>query len=227
MALSGRLLAEVAPALLIPRRNMKRPRAGDRRSGFSLIEMLVILVLAFVLVAIGTPILLSTVRQAKLRGIAQETVVLMRQARMDAVKHSAQAVVRIVPPVGATPGRVEAFADRNGDRLLSAGEPMLGTLPLPTGIRFEAPVGLLDEDSVDGFTGDPGGASLPRIAVFQGTGAIEDSGAYRLADAFQNYLEVRVEPAATARIETQKAREENNDWVFYAAGEGGEPWEWQ
>ncbi len=211
---------------------MQRLQSGGCQKGFTLVEMLAVLALAVVMLALGLPILFTTVRQAKLRGVVQETTALMRRARIEAVKTSAQAVVRIVPPAGGEPGQVEAFSDRDADETFDADERVLGKLSLPFGVRFFAPPDLEDADSVEGFTADPGGSSLPHIAVFQGTGAVEATGAFRFGDQFQNYLEVRIEPAATARVEVRKAREEGGDWKWYAQGDGTTsgadqvPWEW-
>lgn len=210
---------------------MKRLQPGGCKSGFTLIEMLAVLALALVMVALGLPILFTTVRQAKLRGAAQEATVLMRRARIEAVKTSSQAVVRIVLPTPDEPGKVEAFSDRDADGALDAGEPIIGRFSLPIGVQFKAPPDLVAADSVDGFSSDPVDASLPNIAVFQGSGAIAAIGAFRFADDYQNYLEVRVDPAATARVEVRKALEEGSDWNWYASGdgysgEGSVPWEW-
>lgn len=205
---------------------MKIPELGRGRRGFTLIEMLVVLALAMVLMLFTIPAMFSTLRQGKLRGVAQETSVLMRLARLDAIKYSTQAVVRIVLPAGADFGWVEAFSDRNGDGKLTAGEPMLGTRRLPKGVTFTAPPNFVGAASVSGFTADPASASNPKIALFNRDGSIADLGAFRFADAYQNFVEVRVEPAATARIELRKARLEGSAWNWYASGDGGEAWKW-
>jgi Tfp pilus assembly protein FimT len=172
---------------------------------------------------LSIPSMFTAMHQGKLRGIAQETAVLMRQARLDAVKLSARSVVRIVLPAGDAPGHVEAFSDRNQDKMLTAGEPILGRLYLPTGIKFLAPPG---DRTVDGFSADAEDASKPNVVIFDSNGAVNAVGAFRFADTYENYLEVRVEPAATARIEVRKAREEGSAWNWYASGDGGEAWKW-
>ncbi|HEX4960124.1 MAG TPA: prepilin-type N-terminal cleavage/methylation domain-containing protein [Thermoanaerobaculia bacterium] len=205
-------------------------KPGRGRSGFTLIEMLVVLALLMILMLLGMPQLFTAMRQAKLRGIAQETVGLMRQARLDAVKYSAQAVVRIVPPAGGQPGRVEAFSDRDSDgKLTAATEPILGRVELPRGVSFLAPPNSTDKDSVDGLTIDPADSSLPHVVIFQRDGSVTDVGSFRFGDQVKNFVEVRVEPAATARIEVLKCRActdatDHTDW--YASGDGGEAWKW-
>lgn len=205
---------------------MKIPELGRGRRGFTLIEMLVVLALAMVLMLITIPAMFSTLRQGKLRGIAQETAVLMRLARLDAIKYSTQTVVRIVLPTSTEIGRVEAFSDRNGDKKLTAGEPILSTRGLPKGIKFMAPPNIEGAASVAGFTPDPDGASKPKIAVFNSDGSIAAAGAFHFADTYQNFLQVWVESPATARIELRKARLEGSAWNFYASGDGKEAWKW-
>ena len=202
---------------------MKNPEPSRGRSGFTLIELLVVLALAMILMLLTAPSMLTAIRQGKLRGVAQETAVLMRLTRLDAVKFAAQGVVRIVPPAGDELGRVEAFSDRDGDSKLSAGERILGTVELPKGVSFLAPPG---ENTVDGFSPDPENASNPKIAVFDSSGASANEGAFRFGDTRQNFLEVRVVSKATARIEVRKARQDGSTWNFYASGDGGEAWTW-
>ena len=206
---------------------MKNPEFVRGHRGFTLIEMLVVLALAMVLMLLTIPSMFTAMHQGKLRGIAQETAVLMRQARLDAVKLSAQSVVRIVLPAGDAPGRVEAFSDRNRDGILTAGEPILGKLDLPRGVTFMAPPDVEGNLSVDRLSVDPEDASKPNVAIFDSNGAVAAVGAFRFADTYENYLEVRVEPAATARIEVRKARQDGSAWNWYASGDGGEAWTWK
>lgn len=193
------------------------------RGGFTLIEMLLVLALSVVLMALALPALRTAWHQSKLAGVADGTRALIRQARMDAIKNSAQSVVRIVLPTPTSQGRVEAFSDRNSDNALDPDEPELGHVDLPAGVYFLAPPDLADEDSVEGFTEDPPG---PNIVVFQPAGSIDESGAFRFGDQYGNFLEIRVEPEATATVSKLKAVEEGGTWVFYEQGISGKPWVW-
>jgi len=202
---------------------MKNPQSGRDQRGFTLIEMLVVLALVAILMFISAPAIYNMVRQSKLRGITQEVTTLMRQARLDAIKTSAQAVVKIVPANATNPiPSVQAFSDRNADGLLSAGEPVLATFPLPKGVTFMAQDLTVDAGSVAGFSPDPGGAGLPKVALFQRDGSVAAVGAFRFADQNQNFLEVRVDLPATARIEVRKWQ--GGAWI--ANGDGGKAWQW-
>lgn len=200
---------------------MKNPACVRGPRGFTLIEMLVVMTVMLVLVALGIPALQTALHESKMRGIVQEVSILMRQARLDAIKTSAQAVVQIVPPTGAgDPGHVLAFSDRDSDSKLGAGEPVLANLPLPNGVSLEDCGGNTGASSVDGFSVDPNGG--PNMAIFQRDGAISDIGGFRLNDPYNNCMEIHVEPAATARIEVRKW----NSTAYVPAGDNGKAWTW-
>jgi prepilin-type N-terminal cleavage/methylation domain-containing protein len=193
---------------------MKNPMSGRGRSGFTLIEMLVVMALMLALVAIGIPSLQNALHQSKMRGMVQEITVALRLARIDAVKTSSRGIVQIVPSTAPDkPALVRAFSDRDSDGKLGANEPVLASFVLPTGVTF---------DSVDGFSTDPEGG--PNMAIFRSDGSLKDGevGGFRISDPYGNQMEVRVEPAATARIEVRKF--ENGEYV--PNGDKGNAWTW-
>jgi prepilin-type N-terminal cleavage/methylation domain-containing protein len=210
---------------------MKTPSVRGPR-GFTLIELLVVLSLMLVLVALGIPALVTTLHQSKIRGIVQETTVLMRLARMQAIKRSAQSVVQIVPSTGAgDPGHVRAFVDLDSDKRLGANDTMIGTLTLPSGVKFEeCPTEKKDKDSVQGLSGDPDGG--PNILIFRSDGSLPDTdgpgdnpttpGGFRFNDPYDNCMEVHVETAAMARIEVRKW----NGTKYVPNGDNEKAWKW-
>ncbi|HSG41198.1 MAG TPA: GspH/FimT family protein [Thermoanaerobaculia bacterium] len=210
---------------------IQRPLRGER--GFSLVELLVVIVVAMILMAIAVPTLQTQLRQGKLRGAASQAAVLLRLARLEAIKHSGQGIVYIVPATATEPGRMEAYADRDSDGIQDPEEAVVSRFVLPKGVDFVAPPDLEGADSVAGFTVDDDGG--PNEAVFLRDGSIRNTGAFRFADEHGNFLQVRVEPQATARVELQKCllctdAEEDTDW--YAPGDNaghlgkaGEAWE--
>ncbi|MFL6193425.1 MAG: Tfp pilus assembly protein FimT/FimU [Thermoanaerobaculia bacterium] len=205
----------------------------NRQRGFTLIELLVVMTLMLVLMTLAVPVIWSTMRQGKIRGAATETAVLMRRARLEAIKDSCLAIVRIVDAVGNEPARVEAFADctQPPDYEPDADRPLLGTIHLPNGVRFMAPPDLEGKDSLSNtLSENPADSSAARMAIFESNGSVRDIGGIRFGDDLGNFLEVWVEPAATARIEIHKCRlctnaEERKDWQ--AQGDGGQSWEWK
>ena len=202
---------------------MNRERQGRAARGFTMIETLLVLVLMLILMTFAIPSLLNMVRQGKLRGAADETATLMRLARLEAIKRSCPTVVRILDADGTTPERVEAIVDCNNDGLQDADKKSLGTLPLPQRVHHLAPPNLAGKDSVDVFSTDLAGGDA-NVAIFQGDGSIRDPGAFRFGDETGNFLEVRVAPKATARIEVRKYADDSN---WYANGEAGRAWTWK
>jgi prepilin-type N-terminal cleavage/methylation domain-containing protein len=206
---------------------MKIPVSRSGRRGFTLIELLVVMALMLALVGLGIPALQLALHESKIRGIATEVTVLMRQARIDAIKNSAQAIVQIVPSTGAgDPGHVQAFSDRNSDGVLSAGEPVLGSIQLPTGISFVDCTGKTNKDSVEGFSTDP--ASGPSLAIFTGSGSLKvDDGvtesAFRFGDPYGNAMEVQVYPPTTAKIEVLKCEA----GTYVTNHDNAKAWTWQ
>jgi prepilin-type N-terminal cleavage/methylation domain-containing protein len=195
---------------------------GRARRGFSLIEMLVVMALMLTLVALGIPALQLALHESKMRGFATEVTVLLRQARIDAIKTSAQAVVQIVPSTGADgdTGHIQAFSDSNSNGILDAGESVLASFPLPTGVTFTDCAGLTNKDSVDTFSVDPAGG--PNIAIFQSGGSIAAIGGFRFGDPYGNDMEVHVEPAATAKIQVRKCEA----GVYVANNDNEKAWTW-
>lgn len=63
----------------------------------------------------------------------------------------------------------------------------------------------------------------PRV-VFSSTGSVRTTGWVRVGDNDDNYLEIRIEPAATGRVRLRKWDRNSDEWRYQ--GQGGEAWEW-
>jgi type IV fimbrial biogenesis protein FimT len=207
---------------------MKTPSVRGPR-GFTLIELLVVLSLMLVLVGLGIPALVTTLHQSKIRGIVQETTVLMRLARMQAIKRSAQSVVQIVPSTGAgDPGHVQAFLDLDSDGLLGANDTLIGTLTLPSGMKFEnCKDNTTDKNSVVGLSPDPNGG--PNMLIFRSDGSrmpidgpTYSNDGFHFNDPYDNCMEVYVGAPATARIEVRKW----NGTDYVPNGDNKKAWTW-
>jgi prepilin-type N-terminal cleavage/methylation domain-containing protein len=208
---------------------MKRGRKGRAARGFTLIETLVVLVFLAILLSFAIPSLFTAMRQGKLRGAADETATLMRLARLEAIKQSCQVIVRPLVAGASSPDRMEGVVDCNGDGVQDDDRKSLGTIALPARAHLLAPPNLAGKDSVAGLSADPAGGEV-NVAVFQGDGSVQDPGSFRFGDDFGNFLEVRVWPKATARIEVRKCllcttADDDLDW--YANGDGGRAWTWK
>ncbi len=156
----------------------------------------------------------------------------MRTARQNAIRYNAQAVVRI----DQTTEEVIAFVDVDGvnigdppDGIFNsiAGQPHRATdwefsrQTLPNTVDFDAPAAdPYSDGAISGFSDRAG----DKVAIFQSNGSVEDLGAFRLADPFDNYLEVRVDPPLTGRVRTLKFSDADAEW--YIRNETGKPWKW-
>lgn len=185
-----------------------------------MVEMLVVLALMALLMTFAIPSLLTTLRSGKIRGAANETATLLRLARLEAIKRSCPTRVRILPAEGANPERLEGIVDCNEDGVQDAGIPPLVGVTLPARVHFAAPPDLKGLDSVAGFRSDP---AAEGAAIFQGDGSVAATGAFRFGDQAGNFLEVQVEPKATARIEVRKW----DDTEWHANGDNGKAWTWK
>lgn len=211
-----------------------RPVGGQ---GFTLVELLVIIAIVMILATFSWPALHKMIVRSKLQGFATEVSSAMNRARLEAVKRSVPAVVRL----DFATDEVVVFVDVDGNgafdpdasRAQGLADFELLRRPRPPRVLFAGPLnGEEGTDTVDGFTANPEDGSLPRQVVFNPDGSVADVGGFRFADTRGNVLEVRVDPQATARIELRKwdpdwTDPEDSDNHFRAQRQGGEPWDWE
>jgi prepilin-type N-terminal cleavage/methylation domain-containing protein len=193
---------------------MARKVAAD--PGFTLVELAIVLAIIGVAVLIGMPALLNGIRRAEVEGGMRQAAVELRAARLEAIKKSATVYVEadmatdaIVTwrETGVTPGFNPA--DPGADQELRR-------LKLPSRLDFWGPA---DATAEGPDATEP--ASTP-LLTFLPSGSAEDTGAFRFGDGRGNFLEVRVDPPATARITMRK-------WdgaAFRQQDEGGQRWTW-
>jgi Tfp pilus assembly protein PilE len=178
---------------------MRRSRPVSRDAGFTMIELLTILLVALVLALMSYPELAKYHIRSQIEGLARSASLAMQQARYRAMKDSQS--VRICADTA------------KGEITGATGAADFARLPLPKTVKFEAPPSQTAID-VDGG-----------CFVFQPDGSVEKPGAFRIADVRGNFLEVRVEPRATARVQVRKWDETDGKW--YTRSQGGKAWEWK
>jgi len=183
--------------------------ASRRAAGFTLIELLVVLALMGVVMAIGIPNLYAFIQRQKILGIAQQTAIAFRLARLEGIKMSTASIVM----VDTANRNVIAFNDANNDGLLNNGEKMDVLLQIPKGITFVGAFGLSPAADI----------TLPNVAVFRTDGSVTQLGGFRFSNAKGDQLEARVlSPKSTARVQILKLQ----GAVWMAQGEGGQSWTW-
>jgi prepilin-type N-terminal cleavage/methylation domain-containing protein len=187
--------------------------ASRRAAGFSLIELLVVMLLMGVLMAIGLPNLFNYIFRQKVLGITQQTAILLRLARLEAIKTANNSVVQI----DTAAGTVTAFSDLDQDKVLDNGERVIGRLDLPKGIKF---------GTVFGFKTPP----TPAVAIFKSDGSLDapnptapdPAGAFLFQNTKGDQLRASVMQPSSGRVVVQKLQ--GSQWL--AQGENGQAWTW-
>jgi len=195
--------------------------------GFSLIELLVVIVLLGLLAVWGIPTLLSTLNRTRLVGASKEIATLMQVGRLEAIKKggvNGDLQGRVVAlRYNAGQRSFDLLLDDTADGIFNPSTPILGTYHLPTGVYLRAPSEAEEgTGSIDGWD-DPGADSWPG-PIFVSDGSVRRAGAYRIYDSRANYLEVRVDFPATGKVVIQKWFPLLTDW--FENGEGENYWQW-
>lgn len=203
---------------------MIRQTPRSPRAGFTMVELLIVLAIAVLVLALGVPSFLDLLARQRLEGQARELATLAHRARHEALTRGVPAVIEL------DGSGFRAFADIHGATLAAppdglfnplSGAPLQGTdfeighRPLHARLDLTGPSSLA---GVDGFTLVGG----ERKAIFDPDGSVRATGAVRIADERGNYLELRVEPRATARVSLYKW--DGSAWR--ANGEEGKSWTW-
>lgn len=201
-----------------------------RPRGYTLITMLIVVTIVALSLGLGLPAFQSWTQRARVVGYGRSIASLAHLARSRAVLDG----VEVVMALDEDNEEIFAFLDRSGATPGSGGDGIfnpvdgappgatdqkLATHTLPGGVFFITPP---SEALVDGFTAVAGG----RAAIFTRDGSVRDPGALRFGDNWGNYLEVRVEPAATARVALRKYKKTNGPGEWFSREENVGAWEW-
>lgn len=170
-----------------------------------MIEILIVLLILGIVLTLVLPNFLRAIQHQKLLGTAQQTAILMRLARLQAIKTGINSIVQI----DSAKGTVTAYSDANSNLAFDSTEKMLGRIDLSKGVAFMA---------VSGFTSPP----APAVAVFRSDGSTAAVGAFRFQTPNGDQVEARVLTATSGRIVLQKY----NGSTWLPSGEGANAWKW-
>ena len=207
-----------------------KKRTRSAREGFTLIEALIVVVIAGILMTIGLPKLRETMLQAQMVSFGTEIQSVFQRARFEAIRRGLPVVVQMVPDERRIRAYVDVPAfDDDGNRtdvplelapevglLEPETDHVLFDVRVPNAVVFDAPGA---EELIDGMTNISGRApedALPSelVLVFSSTGAAQDLGAFRFRGqgSANNFLEARVDFASTGKTTLRKWDCDDSVW---------------
>jgi prepilin-type N-terminal cleavage/methylation domain-containing protein len=202
----------------------------DSAAGFTLVELLVILVVIGMVAAWGYPSMLGILAKIKLTNTAREATVFMQLARINAAKRSVPTQVIYMNKTDSLTGHpcLLAFADMDGNGSFDNGtdEILAGPYDLPPGVELWGPTDPKKEmtHSIDVWDD---GANPNKGPIFASDGSAQSEGAFRFRDRNGNFLEARVEFAGTGKTIIQKwFGGADNQSRWFQNGEKDHPWTW-
>ncbi|MFY9823847.1 MAG: GspH/FimT family pseudopilin [Thermoanaerobaculia bacterium] len=170
------------------------------KTGFTLVELLVILAIAMIIGLVSYPELAKYYTRTQLEGTVQQLALMMQKARYQAIKTGQTATVCADTTLKQVTGSVGATAN--------------AWFTMPKSVNFGAPSPQLAITLT----------VTPNCFTFNNDGSVAEVGSFRFVDNNANYLEVRVDPQATARVQVRKWNTTDSQW--YTRNQGGKAWEW-
>ena len=193
----------------------------DAANGFTLIEVLIVMAIAAVLLAYGIPALNNMLYRNQTLSTVEQSMSLIRAARLQAIKRGAE--LGIEQDLSSSQLLVFRETSQPPDGFTAGVDERLGSVPLPASVAFWGPADPSPNgaDIADGFNQHGNNSGW---VIFRANGSVDEAGAFRFGDQKGNFLEIRIDPPATARAELRKWDPSSSTWL--SRREGGEPWKW-
>ncbi|HVT57896.1 MAG TPA: prepilin-type N-terminal cleavage/methylation domain-containing protein [Thermoanaerobaculia bacterium] len=207
-------------------------------SGFTLIEILLVMALALILMLIGFPALNKMISRSKIEGAARQTEAFLRLSRYEAIKRGVATGIR----ADFTKNRLLVYV--NADNKFKVGNnPVLAQYVLPQGVAFwsaqdagadgsNALINVKNKDASGGeILFDSTGAQISSVDGSSGAGAV----GFNFGDPAGNFLQVRITTPSTGNMELLKwtasvsscsADLQANGGCYTLNGQYGKQWSW-
>jgi prepilin-type N-terminal cleavage/methylation domain-containing protein len=169
-------------------------------AGFTLVELLVVLAIGMILALVSYPELAKYYTRSQLEGTAQQLALMAQKARFQAIRNNQTASVCADTATKQVTGKLGTTDN--------------AWFTLPKAVNFGAPAPQLAITLT----------VTPNCFTFNTDGSVVEAGSFRFVDNKANYLELRIDPQATARVQVRKWNDTDNAW--YTRNQGGKAWQW-
>ncbi len=160
---------------------MNVAKLQQRRAGFTLVELMIVVAIMGILAGIAYPLMLSWLPNMRLRGAARDVYSVMQRAKAEAIERGTNVAIAY----NTAANTYIMFVDVNRNRLQDAGEISLLSSPMPDGVAFDnRPAPPLPATEVKGADGIVDGVSFAgNVAAFTPRGLPVGTGTVALLAA--------------------------------------------
>ena len=108
----------------------------NKRSGFTLMEVMIVIAIISVLAAIATPNYIAFRNNRQVTRAAGDVYSALQLAKMTAIKDNTSVNVLFVPGTGSA-GTYRVFEDINGDNVFNTGDIDISSGQMPPGVTLQ------------------------------------------------------------------------------------------